>query len=376
MTRSADSTPGTGFLAPLWRGVDVFRTASLVYVVVLFAQQADEYRRPIGGWLVVAAMAGWTAYLWVRRTRPAWLNVADLAASCGAVLVTRLVDTEERIEGGAQTLAVIWPASSVLAFAVWKGWRGGLAAAAVVAVADLIEVQRPTAGTIHNIVLLILAGAIVGYCADLYRGSREALSRALRMEASTRERERLARDIHDSVLQVLAYVQRRGAEIGGEAAELGRLAGDQQDLLRSLVSSRVADGGDGSVDLRRLMAPYARRGVHLATPAEPVLLSAEVADELAAAVGAALDNVSRHAGPGAQAWVLVEDEGDDVLVTVRDDGVGIPDGRLEEARGDGRLGVASSVQGRVLELGGTATVVSAPGAGTEVELRVPRKVRS
>ena len=53
-------------------------------------------------------------------------------------------------------------------------------------------------------------------------------------------------------------------------------------------------------------------------------------------------------------------------------GPGMPAGRLEQAEAEGRLGVARSVRGRVEDLGGTVTVVSAPGQGTEVELRVPR----
>jgi signal transduction histidine kinase len=90
------------------------------------------------------------------------------------------------------------------------------------------------------------------------------------------------------------------------------------------------------------------------------------------AVGAALDNVRRHAGPGAKAWILVEDEPDRVTVTIRDDGAGIAPGRLEEAARQGRLGVKASVLGRLADVGGTATVHSAPGEGTEIELVVPR----
>ena len=56
---------------------------------------------------------------------------------------------------------------------------------------------------------------------------------------------------------------------------------------------------------------------------------------------------------------------------VRDDGRGFSLARLAEARAEGRLGVASSIEGRVRDLGGTMAVESAPGAGTEIELRVP-----
>ena len=42
-------------------------------------------------------------------------------------------------------------------------------------------------------------------------------------------------------------------------------------------------------------------------------------------IAACLDNVSRHVGEGAPAWVLLEDLGDRVEVSVRDEGPGIPD---------------------------------------------------
>jgi signal transduction histidine kinase len=82
--------------------------------------------------------------------------------------------------------------------------------------------------------------------------------------------------------------------------------------------------------------------------------------------------VAAHAGERARAWVLVEDEPDAVLVTVRDDGPGIPEGRLDAAEGEGRLGAAQSIRGRLRDLGGTAQWLSLPGEGTEVELRLPK----
>jgi signal transduction histidine kinase len=69
--------------------------------------------------------------------------------------------------------------------------------------------------------------------------------------------------------------------------------------------------------------------------------------------------------------VLLEDLGDRYVVSVRDEGPGIPPGRLEEAAAQGRLGVRSSVRDRIAELGGTAALHTSP-AGTEWELTVPK----
>ena len=118
-----------------------------------------------------------------------------------------------------------------------------------------------------------------------------------------------------------------------------------------------------------------RRGVSVAAPSGGVLLAKPVADEIVAVVSACLDNVVAHVGPSAPAWVLLEATPDAIVVTVRDEGPGIPPGRLEEAELEGRLGVASSIRGRMAELGGTASL-STGSHGTEWELSVPRRVEA
>ncbi|MEE4541620.1 DUF5931 domain-containing protein [Streptomyces sp. V4-01] len=369
---------------PLWRALTAYRVLTLGYAVALYAHAYGSLRHPLPGGCYMALLSVWTLGTIgrvrgaERCTRP--FLAVDLTMAVGGILLTGWVDTAGRIESGAFTLPSIWTAGAVLAYALKGGWRWAAVASTAVAAADLAERGTPSRDTVHNVVLVWVAGVAIGYVVEVARASERTLARALQIEAATRERERLARDIHDGVLQVLAMVQRRGNAAGGRAAELGRLAGDQEAALRALISgappagaARGEPAARGPRDLRALLAPHAASArVTLSAPGTPVLLDPEPAAELAAAVGAALDNVRRHAGEQARAWILVEDEADAVLVTVRDDGPGIPEGRLAAAADEGRLGVAQSIRGRLRDLGGSADLVSVPGQGTEVELRLPR----
>ncbi|WP_326697080.1 DUF5931 domain-containing protein [Streptomyces sp. NBC_01754] len=385
---------------PLWRALTGYRVLTLGYAVLLACLRRDQYERL---WVAVAFLAFLT--VWTLATLPRVANAAsctkrflgvDLAVALTGVLLTPLADFEAQLEDSS-TLPSIWTAGSVLAFALKGGWRWAAFASTLVAAANIVERGEPSRDTVHNVLLVWVASIAIGYVVEVARASERTLARALEIEAATRERERLARDIHDGVLQVLAMVQRRGSALGGEAAELGRMAGEQEIALRTLVTGAVVPagrtsgddvtqeavtgvtdtGGPGAAesDLRTLLAPYAGARTSFAEPGAPVPMAPGAARELAAAVGAALDNVRAHAGAGARAWILVEDEPDEVIVTVRDDGPGIPDGRLVQAEGEGRLGVALSIRGRLRELGGTAELISVPGQGTEVELKVPKVSR-
>jgi signal transduction histidine kinase len=320
-------------------------------------------------------MALWTGVAIWAYADPARRTVlllgADLAIALAAMLVSPVVK-------GADLNATIpgfWVTGALLAWAIQWRWQGGLAAGAVLSVADLALRDEVTQGNYGNIFLLLIGGGIVGFMSESLRlmaVERDAAQRASIVDA---ERTRLARAVHDGVLQVLALVQRRGRELGGEAAELGRLAGEQEGVLRALIreqDSLVEPSTDEAVDLVGALSHLERRGhVSVAAPAEPVLLPARVVGELVAAAGACLDNVTRHVGADAPAWVLLEALPDLVVLSVRDEGPGIPAGRLERAEADGRLGVAESIRGRIADLGGEA-VLATGSFGTEWELRVPR----
>ncbi|WP_328945090.1 DUF5931 domain-containing protein [Streptomyces sp. NBC_00250] len=383
---------------PLWRALTGYRVGTMIYAVLLFVFGREGYERP---WIAVSYLA--VMSVWTLATLPRVANAAsctkrflgaDLTVALVGILLTPLADAQAQTVDGP-TLPTIWTAGSVLAYALKGGWRWAGFASTAVAAANLVERGHPSRDTLHNVLLVWVASIAIGYVVEVARASERTLARALEIEAATRERERLARDIHDSVLQVLAMVQRRGTAMGGEAAEIARMAGEQEVALRTLVAGgltrpslvsedesegavvRVVDvddepDDDTPVDLRLLIAPRAGAKVTLSEPGAPVLLAPPAARELAAAVGAALDNVRVHAGEDAQAWILVEDWPDEVIVTVRDDGPGIPEGRLAEAWGEGRMGVALSIRGRLRDLGGSAELISVPGQGTEVELKVPR----
>ena len=340
LPRRGVSSPTDQVETTLFRALAVLRGVVLVYAVILNLTRWHEFARPALGWTVVAVMVLWSVFVtWAyddprRRRLP--LYVADLAVACLALLSTPLVQSQAMMDRHASSMPSFWVMAAVLAWAVAYGWGGGIVAALIVTACDL-SIRVEATGTVWgNIFLLVLAASVVGYSAARLREATEARVAAERVAATMEERARLARVVHDGVLQVLALVQRRGLEIGGDVAELGRLAGEQEVALRALVH------GDA---VSRVAGPV---------------------------VGPDVDLVERLA-LRAPAWVLVEDLGESVVVTVRDEGPGIPSGRLEAAVAEGRMGVTGSIRGRLADLGGKAELVTGPGAGTEWELTVPRR---
>ena len=307
-------------------------------------------------------MGAWTGVAVLRSPPAPGLLVADLVVAVACQQATVLALSDAQVSAGEPTLTVAWAAAPVAAWAVRTGWVGGGVAGLVVAAGAVVERGGASQATVNSCVLLVLLGTVVGYLVQLAHRAEAAYAEAVRLQAETAERERLARSVHDGVLQALALVARRSDD-----PQLVDLATGQEQALRRLVAG-PAVAPTGESDLLSLLP--ARPGVEVAGPGHPVTLPARVAAELAAAVGAAVDNALQHGG--STAWVLVEDLSDEVVVSVRDDGPGIAAGRLAEAEAGGRLGVSRSIRGRVADLGGTVLVESTPGQGTEVELRVPR----
>lgn len=364
---------------PLWRSAVLLRVITLLFAAGVVATHHGEYANAALAWATIAAMAVWTAATSVYYLRNdhgrAWFTVLDLVVCCGVMSMSRLVLTHEQMTVEiVPLLPTVWVGGVVAVGAVRGGAWGGALFGLVVALFNYGVRGYVDTDLTRDMVLLVGIGFLLGQAATTSRRSAARLAKALRVEAATAERERLARSIHDGVLQVLARVRKRGRELGGEAAELAELAGRQEVALRALVSAAPLDSADpdDEADLRPRLQVLATDRVQVSVPATPVPLLGRVAGELALLTREALANVERHAGPGARAWVLLEDLGGEVVLSIRDDGAGIAAGRLPDAEEEGRMGVARSIRGRVADLGGAVTLDTAPGEGTEWEVRVPR----
>jgi signal transduction histidine kinase len=358
----------------MFRALGVLRFVVLANAVALYAWRADGYAHPVVGSVLMCVLVGWTVVaVWayaapVRRTP--LLLVGDLVVAVVAIALTPYV----KGEGFNATLPGFWVMGVVLAWAIVWRWQGGLVAAVVVSIADISIRSGLTQKVYGNLFLLVVGGAIVGFLSEVLQRTAAQRDQAERAAAAAAERQRLARVVHDGVLQVLALVQRRAPELGPDGQELGRLAGEQEVRLRGFVQqdSRELVAPLGDSDLVLLLTELASPHVHVSVPGVSVMLPAEHASEVLAAVESCLSNVRHHVGRDAEAWILLEELDDRWVVSVRDDGPGIPTGRLEESAAEGRLGVQQSIVGRLRDLGGRATVHSAPGQGTEWELVVPR----
>ncbi|BBY29832.1 MacS family sensor histidine kinase [Mycolicibacterium sediminis] len=369
---------------PLWRAAQGFRLLSCVYALYFQVAVNDDLDRRVAGWVLFAALISWSAacavaYLRGFGRRPAWVG-AELAVVVALVLSTEFVASDQWVADNQSWPTTLWATNATISAAILLGPLSGMAAGVVVVVANAVLKGYVSVNLGRNAtaVIELAVGLAVGMAALTARRAHAELEQAVRLAAAVEERERLSREVHDGAIQVLALVARRGREIGGATAELAELAGEQERALRRLVSagSGPAPTGDASVDVAGLLRSHESDRVFLSLPATPVPLDAAVASELNAAVANALDNVVAHAGADARAFVLLEDLEDAVVVSVRDDGVGIADGRLNQAVDEGRMGIAKSIVGRLDWMGGTARLVTAPGEGTEWELTVPRKAGS
>ena len=198
------------------------------------------------------------------------------------------------------------------------------------------------------------------------------------------ERERISKDLHDSVIQAIYAVTLSlddVPELIGEAPEEARRRVDDgidalhaviRDIRNFIFGLRpvLLDAG-GLIDGLRTLADELRRNSTVEVTIrgeEPPGLPIETVVELLSVAREALSNVARHSG-AAHAWVELEPtRGSGLRITVGDDGRGFVSG---EASALGHHGLAN-MRARAVALGGAFGVESEPGGGARIIVTLPR----
>ena len=294
-----------------------------------------------------------------------WFVLADGAVALMVANASYFASADSLLHGG---YPISWVA--VVAYAYDLKWA--LAAGVVLFLNQWIgmdiEGSRNITDKLGSVVFLVFAG-IVGYGFDLIRqrdALRQKAEHELRAERRNQlilaEREELADQLHDSVLQTLHAI-RVDPTNDEQVAYLARR--QERELRRTIRTLR------STYDDPFVTAMYAARDdVEDLYPVEIDMVctfDAELTVRLSGLVDAtreAMTNAAKHSGSPTIIVHCAEDHGF-VNVLVRDRGRGF-DADTEE-----RSGIAHSIERRMHGIGGTATIESTADFGTEVELTLP-----
>jgi signal transduction histidine kinase/phage shock protein PspC (stress-responsive transcriptional regulator) len=334
-----------------------------------FRDQTKPKRRIDWGMLLALVALG-VGLLWIMQNTGLGISSQlfwPVAFACaGAALVWRQADSEQQKRWRAEAGGKAWLAP----FVARGGWPAlvrvivglGLVGAAfgiVIAqqgqISHLPEVMAMT--------MLALAGLAIVLAPWLHR-SRSALNQARAEKVRADARADMAAHLHDSVLQTLAMIQRQA----DDPKAVQQLARRQERELRNWLYGDELHEATLKAALTAAAAEVEdERGV----PVELVTVGdCDTSEEIQALVRAtreAMVNAAKHSGAD-KIDVYAEVDEDSVEVFIRDRGQGFD----VDAVAEDRMGVKGSIIDRMARHGGTATIRSAPGDGTEVRLEIKR----
>jgi signal transduction histidine kinase len=247
--------------------------------------------------------------------------------------------------------------------------RAGLGVALVIAAGFVFLSASGALSAARDVVLSVLVVAVV--LGVIFAPVVMRLVRSLTEERAERirsqERAEMAAHLHDSVLQTLALVQQRADDPRAVTA----LARRQERELRSWLTRRVDAGPLRLARALEVAASEVERdhGVVVDVVAVGDADLDARGEALVAAAREAMVNAAKF-GAGSPVDVYAEASDGELQVYVRDRGPGFDASALPADR----RGVRESIVGRMGRHGGRAEIHSGPGAGTEVELTMPRSV--
>jgi len=326
-------------------------------------------RRPDWGPLVALAALG-TGLLWLVQISGLGLSQRlfwPVAFACtGAALVWRQADSAQQKRWQREAGGRVWLAP----FVASGGWpavvRVVVGLGLVGAAFGLVVAQQGQLSLLPQVLAmttLALAGLAIVIAPWIHR-SRTALNVARAEKVRADARADMAAHLHDSVLQTLALIQRQSED----PRAVSQLARRQERELRTWLYGEELAGTTLKAALAAAAAEVEdERGI----PVELVVVGdADPSDGLQALVRAtreAMVNAAKHSGAD-KIDVYAEAGEETVEVFVRDRGRGFDPAAVPEDR----MGVQGSIIDRMARHGGTASIRSRPGDGTEVRLEIRR----
>jgi two-component system sensor histidine kinase UhpB len=235
--------------------------------------------------------------------------------------------------------------------------------------------QRVDVGA-HAEEVAALSEAFNGMLDRLEGERRESARRALSAQES--ERQRIARELHDEVGQLLTGIvlrsetlaRRAGDELRPDLEDLREVARhaaeEARDIARRLRPEALDELGLQSALLALCNAASSSAGIEITRDVERVLpLSPEQELVIYRVAQESITNVVRHAGARRIDLELKRDAAGGVVLSVRDDGAGMP--AVEPAGSNGVRGMRE----RALLVGADLRIAAGPRGGTEVRLTLP-----
>lgn len=235
-------------------------------------------------------------------------------------------------------------------------------------------------GLIAALLLLLAAGA--------YRIRARAIAKGVRLRMAERhdERERIARELHDTLLQSINALM---LHVGAEAARLPGGSPVREGLEKALDRAHAAVGkgrervenlrapmGMGKLDEALRGAANELLGERIAWSVEQVGPETELCppaiDEIVAMVREAFFNAARHAR-ATQVQVELRYDADGLRIVVSDDGTGLPPAILEAGSKPGHFGLVG-IRERAGKLGGKVRLSNAASGGLEIHIWLPAEV--
>lgn len=340
--------------------------------LILVLPRSERPWLPVLASVVILIWTIFASLFLMKPSRRHWASfVVDTLVTLTLVLLTPLA---AKPGGAVLTLAGYWICGAPIYAAIFWSTAASVTSAVVLTAGLAVFPSHFNLERAGMAFITILVASCAGVLITQFRATLVEQEQERMTVAALAERERLSRIVHDGALQVLALVEREGPALGPVGIRLATLARESESQLRTHLQDRdvVSLGQQSQVDLASALDKYSSARVTVSTMAGEVLVARYLVEEIVNAVREILKNVERHAGPDAQAWILLDQEVDDeVIVFVRDNGTGMDATVAQRAAEQGRFGIRDSIIGRISAIGGSAILKSAPGAGTEWELRIP-----